>query len=63
MQWLRSLLGMRDDHADLFSPVPPNPAQDALAAIDDLSRAMRNHQGCGGDLFGAGQPLPHARGA
>ncbi|MGE4442008.1 MAG: tetratricopeptide repeat protein [Desulfomicrobium sp.] len=45
MQWLRSLLGLRDDHADLFSPVPPNPAQDALAAIDDLSRAMRNHQG------------------
>jgi tetratricopeptide (TPR) repeat protein len=45
MQWLKSLLGLRDDHADLFSPVPPNPAQDALAAIDDLSRAMRNHQG------------------
>jgi tetratricopeptide (TPR) repeat protein len=45
MQWLRSLLGLRNDHTDLFSPVPPNPAQDALAAIDDLSRAMRNHQG------------------
>jgi len=45
MQWLRSLLGLRDNHADLFSPVPPNPAQDALAAIDDLSRAMRNHHG------------------
>jgi tetratricopeptide (TPR) repeat protein len=45
MQWLKSLLGLRDDHADLFSPVPPNPAQDALAAIDDLSRAMKNHHG------------------
>lgn len=45
MQWLRSLLGLRDDHTDLFSPVPPNPALDALAAIDDLSRAMRNHHG------------------
>lgn len=44
MQWLRSLLGLHD-HVDLFSPVPPNPAQDALAAIDDLSRAMRNHEG------------------
>lgn len=45
MQWLKSLLGLRDDHADLFSPVPPNPAQDALAAIDALSRAIQNHQG------------------
>jgi tetratricopeptide (TPR) repeat protein len=45
MQWLKSLLGLRDDHADLFLPVPPNPAQDALAAIDDLSRAMKNHHG------------------
>lgn len=45
MQWLKSLLGLRDDHTDLFSPVPPNPAQDALAAIDDLSRAMKNHHG------------------
>ena len=45
MQWLKSLLGLRDDQTDLFSPVPPNPAQDALAAIDDLSRAMRNRQG------------------
>lgn len=45
MEWLKSLLGLRDDHSDLFSPVPPNPAQDALAAIDDLSRAMRNRQG------------------
>lgn len=44
MQWLRSLLGLHD-HADLFSPVPPHPAQDALAAIDDLTRAMRNHHG------------------
>jgi len=45
MQWLKSLLGMRDNEVDLFSPVPPNPAQDTLAAIDDLSRAMKNHQG------------------
>lgn len=45
MQWLKSLLGLRDDHTDLFLPVPPNPAQDALAAIDDLSRAMKNHHG------------------
>ena len=45
MQWLKSLLGLRDDHADLFSPVPPNPAQDALAAIDALSRAIQNHHG------------------
>lgn len=45
MQWLKSLLGLRDDYTDLFLPVPPNPAQDALAAIDDLSRAMKNHQG------------------
>lgn len=45
MHWLKSLLGLRDDRPELFSPVPPNPAQDALAAIDDLSRAMKNHHG------------------
>jgi len=45
MQWLKSLLGLREGHTDLFSPVPPNPAQDALAAIDELSRAMKNHHG------------------
>lgn len=45
MQWLKSLLGLRDDADHLFAPVPPNPVQDTLAAIEDLSRAMKNNQG------------------
>lgn len=45
MQWLKSLLGLREAQTDLFAPVPPNSTQDALAAIDDLSRAMKNHHG------------------
>jgi tetratricopeptide (TPR) repeat protein len=45
MQWLKSLLGMTGQHDHLFAPVPPSPAQDALAAIDHLSRAMKQHHG------------------
>lgn len=45
MHWLKSLLGLRDKHPELFSPAPPSPAQDALAAIDALSRAMKHQQG------------------
>lgn len=46
MHWLKALLGMGgDDRPDLFAPVPPNPAQDMLGAIDDLTRGLKNYQG------------------
>lgn len=45
MQWLKSLMGMTGQHDHLFAPVPPSPTQDALAAIDHLTRAMHQDHG------------------
>lgn len=45
MQWLKSLLGLRDTADHLLTTEPSNPAQDALTAISHLSRAMKIQQG------------------
>lgn len=42
MRWIKDLLGLAKTKGPLFPAIAPNPAQDTLAAIDDLSRALHS---------------------
>lgn len=44
MRWLSSLLGSKS-HSRLFASGQPQPAQDTLAAIDELTRAIKHNPG------------------